>query len=50
MFEFYRDSSLFVTASVDNYMRLWDLRNISDKKSCLVEMEHQKGVNSACFR
>uniref|UniRef100_A0A3P8TW44 DNA damage-binding protein 2 n=1 Tax=Amphiprion percula TaxID=161767 RepID=A0A3P8TW44_AMPPE len=40
---------LLVTASVDHTVKLWDLRNIKDKKSFLHEMPHEKAVNSAYF-
>ncbi|XP_063337160.1 DNA damage-binding protein 2 isoform X4 [Pelmatolapia mariae] len=40
---------LLVTASVDHTVKLWDLRNIKDKKSFLYEMPHEKAVNSAYF-
>lgn len=37
---------LLVTASVDHTVKLWDLRNMKDKKSFLYEMPHKKAVNS----
>ncbi|CAL8373568.1 unnamed protein product [Arctogadus glacialis] len=40
---------LMVTASVDHTVKLWDLRNIKDKKSFLHEMPHDRAVNSAYF-
>ncbi|XP_026166395.1 DNA damage-binding protein 2 isoform X2 [Mastacembelus armatus] len=40
---------LLVTASVDHTVKLWDLRNIKDKKSFLHEMPHDRAVNSAYF-
>ncbi|XP_042352211.1 DNA damage-binding protein 2 isoform X2 [Plectropomus leopardus] len=40
---------LLATASVDHTVKLWDLRNIKDKKSFLHEMPHEKAVNSAHF-
>uniref|UniRef100_UPI003AAB5D5C DNA damage-binding protein 2 n=1 Tax=Centroberyx gerrardi TaxID=166262 RepID=UPI003AAB5D5C len=40
---------LMATASVDHTVKLWDLRNIKDKKSFLHEMPHDKAVNSAYF-
>ncbi|KAF3854888.1 hypothetical protein F7725_022943 [Dissostichus mawsoni] len=40
---------LLATASVDHTVKLWDLRNIKDKKSFLHEMPHDKAVNSAYF-
>ncbi|XP_028305663.1 DNA damage-binding protein 2 [Gouania willdenowi] len=40
---------LLATASVDHTVKLWDLRNIKDKKSFLHEMPHERAVNSACF-
>ncbi|XP_037621934.1 DNA damage-binding protein 2 isoform X1 [Sebastes umbrosus] len=40
---------LLATASVDHTVKLWDLRNLKDKKSFLHEMPHEKAVNSAHF-
>nr|XP_057932146.1 DNA damage-binding protein 2 isoform X1 [Doryrhamphus excisus] len=40
---------LLATASVDHTVKLWDLRNMKDKKSFLHDMPHQKAVNSAYF-
>ncbi|KAM6936948.1 DNA damage-binding protein 2 [Xenentodon cancila] len=40
---------LLVTASVDHTVKLWDLRNMKDKKSFLHEMPHDRAVNSAYF-
>lgn len=40
---------LLVTASVDHTVKLWDLRNIKDKKSFLHDLPHEKAVNSAYF-
>uniref|UniRef100_A0A8C5MVZ9 Damage-specific DNA-binding protein 2 n=1 Tax=Leptobrachium leishanense TaxID=445787 RepID=A0A8C5MVZ9_9ANUR len=40
---------LFATASVDQTVKLWDLRKIKDKSSCLYTLPHVRGVNSACF-
>ncbi|KAM7414674.1 hypothetical protein PAMA_019474 [Pampus argenteus] len=40
---------LLATASVDHTVKLWDLRNIKDKKSFLHVMPHDKAVNSAYF-
>lgn len=37
---------LLATASVDHTVKLWDLRNIKDKKSFLHELPHEKAVNS----
>ncbi|TNN86978.1 DNA damage-binding protein 2 [Liparis tanakae] len=34
---------------IDHTVKLWDLRNIKDKKSFLHEMPHDKAVNSAYF-
>ena len=39
-----------VTASVDHTVKLWDLRNIKDKKSFLHEMPHDRAVNSGTFK
>ncbi|XP_046633095.1 DNA damage-binding protein 2-like isoform X2 [Daphnia pulicaria] len=41
---------LFATSSGDNFVRLWDVRNIKNTESALVELKHEKGgVNSAYF-
>ncbi|KAK2842343.1 hypothetical protein Q5P01_012543 [Channa striata] len=40
---------LLATASVDHTVKLWDLRNLKDKKSFLHDMPHEKPVNSAYF-
>ncbi|XP_070687348.1 DNA damage-binding protein 2 [Pempheris klunzingeri] len=40
---------LLATASVDHTVKLWDLRNIKDKKSFLHDMPHERAVNSAYF-
>ncbi|XP_045892902.1 DNA damage-binding protein 2 isoform X3 [Micropterus dolomieu] len=40
---------LLATASVDHTVKLWDLRNIKDKKSFLHDMPHERAVNSAFF-
>ncbi|XP_069824513.1 DNA damage-binding protein 2 [Dendropsophus ebraccatus] len=40
---------LLATASVDQTVKLWDLRNIKDKSSCLYTLPHARGVNSAYF-
>ncbi|XP_069018695.1 DNA damage-binding protein 2 isoform X1 [Embiotoca jacksoni] len=40
---------LLATASVDHTVKLWDLRNIKDKKSFLYDMPHERAVNSAYF-
>ncbi|KAM9855075.1 DNA damage-binding protein 2 [Aulostomus maculatus] len=40
---------LLVTASVDHTVKLWDLRNLKDKKSFLHDLPHERAVNSAYF-
>ncbi|XP_069479262.1 DNA damage-binding protein 2 isoform X2 [Ambystoma mexicanum] len=40
---------LLATASVDQTVKIWDLRKMKDKKSYLYELLHKKGVNSAYF-
>ncbi|MBN3292027.1 DDB2 protein, partial [Polypterus senegalus] len=40
---------LLATSSVDQTVRIWDIRNIKDKNSFLNELLHQKPVNSAYF-
>lgn len=38
-----------VTASVDRTVKVWDVRNMKDKKTCLHTLSHDKPVNSAHF-
>jgi len=38
-----------VTASVDRSVKVWDVRNMKDKKTCLHTLSHDKPVNSAYF-
>ncbi|CAM9519347.1 unnamed protein product [Lampetra planeri] len=40
---------LLASASVDQSVKLWDLRAITDDKSCLYTLPHDKPVNSAYF-
>ncbi|XP_033004428.1 DNA damage-binding protein 2 isoform X2 [Lacerta agilis] len=40
---------LLATASVDQTVKIWDLRNIKDKSSCLHVLPHDKPVNAAYF-
>ncbi|XP_042317317.1 DNA damage-binding protein 2 isoform X2 [Sceloporus undulatus] len=40
---------LLATASVDQTVKIWDLRNIKDKSSCLHILPHDKPVNAAYF-
>ncbi|XP_044291676.1 DNA damage-binding protein 2 [Varanus komodoensis] len=40
---------LMVTASVDQMVKIWDLRNIKDKSKCLHVLPHDKAVNAAYF-
>ncbi|KAM4617770.1 DNA damage-binding protein 2 [Discoglossus pictus] len=40
---------LLATASVDQTVKLWDLRKIKDKSSCLHTLTHVRGVSSAYF-
>ncbi|XP_078540596.1 DNA damage-binding protein 2 [Lissotriton helveticus] len=40
---------LLATASVDQTVKIWDLRNMKDKKSFLYDLPHEKPVNSAYF-
>ncbi|XP_072291765.1 DNA damage-binding protein 2-like [Eucyclogobius newberryi] len=40
---------LLVTSSVDHSVKLWDLRNLKDKKSFLYDLRHEKAVNAAYF-
>lgn len=44
-----REPSLFVSSGLDNCVRLFDVRKIDDRDSCIVSLSHKKGVNSACF-
>ncbi|XP_069077757.1 DNA damage-binding protein 2 isoform X1 [Pleurodeles waltl] len=40
---------LLATASVDQTVKIWDLRKMKDKKSFLYALPHEKPVNSAYF-
>ncbi|XP_026222188.1 DNA damage-binding protein 2 isoform X2 [Anabas testudineus] len=40
---------LLATASVDHTVKLWDMRNMKDKRSFLHDIPHEKAVNSAYF-
>ncbi|XP_007431630.1 DNA damage-binding protein 2 [Python bivittatus] len=40
---------LLATASVDQTVKIWDLRNMKDKSSCLHVLPHDKAVNAAYF-
>ncbi|XP_003214666.2 DNA damage-binding protein 2 isoform X2 [Anolis carolinensis] len=40
---------LLATASVDQTVKIWDLRNIKDKSSCLHVLPHDRAVNAAYF-
>ena len=44
-----RDPCLLSTASVDNTVKLWDIRKIQDMSSYLVSLDHVKGINSSYF-
>ncbi|XP_077178497.1 DNA damage-binding protein 2 [Paroedura picta] len=44
-----RSDWLLATASVDQTVKIWDLRNIKDKTSYLHALPHDKAVNAACF-
>uniref|UniRef100_A0A673TG25 DNA damage-binding protein 2 n=1 Tax=Suricata suricatta TaxID=37032 RepID=A0A673TG25_SURSU len=40
---------LMATASVDQTVKIWDLRQVKGKSSCLHSLLHSHPVNSACF-
>uniref|UniRef100_A0A8D0BG08 DNA damage-binding protein 2 n=1 Tax=Salvator merianae TaxID=96440 RepID=A0A8D0BG08_SALMN len=40
---------LLASASVDQTVKIWDMRNIKDKSSCLHVLPHDKPVNAAYF-
>ncbi|XP_043938636.1 DNA damage-binding protein 2 isoform X2 [Protopterus annectens] len=40
---------LLATASVDQTVKIWDLRHMKDKRSFLHELPHNKPINSAYF-
>ncbi|KAM5248410.1 DNA damage-binding protein 2 [Ctenodactylus gundi] len=40
---------LLATASVDQTVKIWDLRQVKGKDSCLYSLLHSHPVNSACF-
>ncbi|TRY68670.1 hypothetical protein TCAL_03028 [Tigriopus californicus] len=44
-----REPYLLISTSVDNSVKVWDIRNIKDRKSALASLEHDKPVNSAYF-
>ncbi|XP_063594674.1 DNA damage-binding protein 2-like isoform X2 [Penaeus indicus] len=39
----------FVTASVDRSLKVWDIRNLKSRSSCLYSHMHERPVNSAHF-
>ncbi|XP_042889413.1 DNA damage-binding protein 2-like isoform X1 [Penaeus japonicus] len=39
----------FVTASIDRSLKVWDIRNLKSRTSCLYSHMHEKPVNSAHF-
>ncbi|XP_047500459.1 DNA damage-binding protein 2-like isoform X3 [Penaeus chinensis] len=39
----------FVTASVDRSLKVWDIRNLKSRTSCLYSHMHERPVNSAHF-
>nr|XP_027221530.1 DNA damage-binding protein 2-like [Penaeus vannamei] len=39
----------FVTASVDRSLKVWDIRNLKSRSSCLYSHIHERPVNSAHF-
>lgn len=40
---------MFATASVDQTVKIWDLRNMKNKTNFLHLLPHEKPVNAACF-
>ena len=44
-----REPWLFISTSVDANVKVWDIRNVKDRKSALTSLEHVKPVNSAYF-
>ena len=46
-----REPWLFVTASIDHTVKIWDIRTLGgkEKPDCLQCLEHEKGVNNAEF-
>ena len=44
-----REPYIFVSASVDNVVKVFDVRNIRDSGSSLCDLAHDHPVNSAYF-
>jgi len=47
-----REPWLFVTASIDHTVKIWDIRMLrsgATKNNCLQSLDHEKGVNNAEF-
>jgi len=42
------NSNLILTASIDHYARIWDIRKLS-RSNCLASVEHSQGVTQARF-
>ncbi|XP_054768797.2 DNA damage-binding protein 2-like isoform X2 [Lytechinus pictus] len=40
---------LFATASTDKTVKMWDIRNVSNKNGYLYQMAHERPINSAYF-
>ena len=41
-----REDWMFVTGSLDKTVQVWDIRAIKDKNSYLIQLKHEKPINS----
>jgi len=43
--DLFRQPQIFVTASVDNFVRLWDVRCIKDGNDYITDLKHDIGID-----